>query len=229
MALYKVKHTLTKLEVVYDMMLKQEALEENAILPLLDIMDICSNLQELRYVTNGHLGLTRKRKKKATVLTSPPTTTGIWETNNHHHHHQDQDRYKRDEEEEEKEFPCTITRLDLFQHLVMDDEEIIKPDQLHQITKRCHNLRMIALRNFNQAYLGILTRDCPRIRHVYFVDHEVDIDDDCDLELMQQHDISKTVDGLQTLYIMSDAVHVQSIWPYLRNNGKVLKSLSLLL
>ncbi|KAI7856673.1 hypothetical protein BDC45DRAFT_604189 [Circinella umbellata] len=228
MALYKIKHTLTKLEVVYDMMMKQEALEENAILPLLDIMDICLNLQELKYVSNGHLGLTRKRRKKAMALTAPTITPDRWE-NNDHYNNQYQHAKEEEEEAEEKEFPSRIVRLDLFQHLIIDDEEIIKPDELHQITKRCYNLRMIALRNFNQAYLNILIRDCPGIRHVYFVDHEVDIDDDHDLELVQQCDSNKSIDGLRTLHIMSDTVHMQSIWPYLRNNGKTLESLSLLL
>ncbi|KAI9494159.1 hypothetical protein BDB00DRAFT_871683 [Zychaea mexicana] len=204
MALSKVKHTLTKLEIVYDMLLKEEAMEENAILPLPDVLDICPNLLELKYVMNGQMGLTRKERTIPTVAAAD-----IRRSNNNNN-------------EEEDAIPCAIRRLDIFQHLVLDDEEIITVNQLHRITRRCRHLRLITLRNFNMAYLDMLERDCPDLRHVHFINHETDVPDNVRL-LDRDGDHG----GLQTLSILSDPVRVPTLWPYLFKQGKTLESVSL--
>ncbi|KAI8138407.1 hypothetical protein BJV82DRAFT_296885 [Fennellomyces sp. T-0311] len=181
--LEQVKPTLMKLEVAYDMLLNEEARQENTILPLMRIMDICTNLTELKYVTHGSFGL--------------PVRTKV---------------------EEPKS--CALIRLDIFQHLVIDDEDYLSPEQLHSITVRCPKLRVITMRHFDFSYLDVLEGDC-LLEHMYFINHDTDMPDNILLDYQQS--------GLRTLGIISNPFDLRDLWPFLNKHSETLQVLSFFL
>ena len=181
--LEQVKRTLTKFEIAYDMLLNEEARHRNSILPLMQIMDICPNLTELKYVTHGAFGL--------------PSGTRV-----------------------DTSIPCALTRLDIFQNLVIDDEDFLSPDQLHMITARCPHLRMITMRHYDFNYLDVLEHDC-RLQHMYFINIDTDIPSNIVLDHQQP--------GLRTLSIVSDAFELHELWPFLSKHSETLELLSFFL